>query len=121
MIPPPIRIALLLAAVATIIWLSLAPTAALPGVSLWDKFEHAFAYLVLTLIGAWAFRATSWRLAAGLFVLGVGIEFAQALMGLGRQGDALDAIANSLGIVLGLGLARLIGELPMVKSRARGE
>jgi glycopeptide antibiotics resistance protein len=42
-------------------------------------------------------------------------------MGWGRQGDLLDAIANSLGIALGLGLARLVGERFMVKSPARGE
>jgi len=121
MIPRPLRIVVFLAACATIIWLSIAPTTAIPGVSLWDKFEHAAAYLALALLGVWAFRAKSWRLALGLFVLGVGVEVAQGTMGWGRQGDVLDAVANSIGIALGLALARVVGELPMVKSRARGE
>lgn len=121
MVPRPLRITVFLAACATIVWLSVAPTTAIPSVNMWDKFEHASAYLGLALIAAWAFRVKSWRLAIGLFALGVGVEIAQATMGWGRQGDVLDAVANSVGIALGLGLARLIGELPMVKSPARGE
>ncbi len=121
MIPRPIRIAVFLAACATIVWLSVTPTTALPGVNVWDKLEHAGAYFGLTLLGAWAFRAGSWRLAGGLFALGVGLEIAQATMGWGRQGDVLDALANSAGIAMGLGLARLVGERLMVKSPARGE
>lgn len=121
MIPRPLRLALFIAACATIVWLSLAPTTALPGVNMSDKLEHAAAYGALALLGAWAFQARSWRLALGLFALGVGMEIAQSTMGWGRQGDLLDAAANSLGIALGLGLARLVGERLMVKSPARGE
>jgi len=121
MFPRPLRLAVFIAACATIVWLSLAPTTALPSVNMWDKLEHAVAYCVLALLGAWSFRAGSWRLAFGLLALGVGVEIAQSVMGLGRQGDLLDAIANSLGIALGLGLARLVGERFMVKSPARGE
>lgn len=121
MIAGPLRIAVFVAACATIVWLSLTPTTALPSVNMWDKFQHAGAYCGLALLGAWSFRARSWRLAAGLFALGVGVEIAQSTMGWGRQGDVLDALANSVGIALGLGLARLIGERLMVKSPARGE
>jgi len=121
MLPRPIRIAVFLAACAVIAWLSISPTTALPSVNLWDKLQHAGAYFGLTLLGAWSFGAGSWRLAVGLLALGVGLEVAQSAMGWGRQGDVLDALANSLGIVLGLGVARLFGELPMVKSPARGE
>ncbi|MFY7917169.1 MAG: hypothetical protein ACOVPA_21175 [Rubrivivax sp.] len=49
------------------------------------------------------------------------MEIAQSTMGWGRQGDLLDAAANSLGIAIGLGLAHLVGERFMVKSPARGE
>lgn len=121
MFPRPLRLAVFIAACATIVWLSLTPTTALPSVNMWDKVEHAGAYCVLALLGAWAFPMRLWRLAAGLFALGVGVEIAQSVMGLGRQGDLLDALANSVGIASGLGLARLLGELPMVKSPARGE
>jgi VanZ family protein len=121
MLPRPIRIAAFLAACAVIAWLSVAPTTAVPSANMWDKLEHAGAYFGLALLGAWSFRAGSWRLALGLFALGVGLEFAQATMGWGRSGDVLDALANSVGIALGLGLAHLVGERLMVKSPARGE
>lgn len=121
MLPRPFRIVIFTLACTVIVWLSVAPTTALPTVSLWDKFEHAAAYLGLALLGAWAFPGRTWPLAAGLFALGVGVEIAQATMGWGRQGDVLDAVANTVGIVLGLLLARGARELPMVKSRARGE
>lgn len=116
-----LRVAVFLAACATILWLSLAPSADLPQVSLWDKFEHGFAYLVLSVLGAMAFPGHLWRMAGGLFAFGVGIEIGQAFMGLGRQGDPADALANTLGIGLGLLVTLAIGELIKVKSPARGE
>lgn len=121
MVPRPVRIVVLAVACAAILWLSIAPTTALPSVNSWDKVQHAGAYCALALLGVWAFPGRSWPVAAGLFTLGVGAEIAQATMGWGRQGDGLDALANGLGIGLGLGLARLFGELLMVKSPARGE
>jgi VanZ family protein len=121
MIPRFVRIAVFAVACLVIVWLSVAPTSALPTVSLWDKFEHAGAYLGLALLGSWAFPGRAWSLAIGLFALGVGVEIAQASMGWGRQGDPADALANTIGILIGLALARASRELPMVKSRARGE
>lgn len=121
MIPRPIRVIVFCVACGIIVWLSLAPTDALPSVSQWDKVEHAGAYAALALLGAWAHRTGPWPVAAGLVALGVGLEIAQSAMGWGRQGDVLDVLANSLGIAVGLGLARLVGERLMVKSPARGE
>lgn len=105
MIPRPFRVLVFVLACLTVVWGSLTPTSALPGVTLWDKFEHAGAYLVLAALGAAAFPSRLRRLAVGLFLGGIGVEVAQSLMGLGRQGDPLDALANTAGIALGLGLA----------------
>jgi VanZ family protein len=105
MISRPFRILVFVLACLAVVWGSLTPTSALPGVTLWDKFEHAGAYLVLSVLGAAAFPFRFRRLAAGLFLGGVGVEVAQSLMGLGRQGDPVDALANTVGIALGLGLA----------------
>lgn len=63
MFPRPIRTAVFLAACATIAWLSVAPTTAMPSVNMWDKVQHAGAYFGLALLGAWAFPARIWRLA----------------------------------------------------------
>jgi VanZ family protein len=103
LLPAPVRIALFVVACCVIAWLSLSPTEALPqGLTFWDKAEHALAYFGLSLIGAWAFPGRLGRLALGLFLGGVGVEILQSTMGLGRQGDAWDAVANSTGIVVGL-------------------
>lgn len=101
--PHPVRIALFAAACGVIAWLSLSPTETLPqGLTFWDKAEHALAYLGLTVLGAWAFPGRLGRLAIGLFLGGIGVEILQSTMGLGRQGDAFDAVANSTGILIGL-------------------
>ena len=121
MVPRPLRIAAFIAACCIIAWLSLEPTTALPKVSLSDKIEHLIAYFGLAVIGAYAFPPHLKRLAIGLFLGGVGVEVLQALMGLGRQGDPLDALANTIGITLGLLATLAVRELIRVKSPARGE
>jgi VanZ family protein len=40
-------------------------------------------------------------------LLGIAIEFAQYYMHAGREGDARDVLANCIGSVLGLAIARL--------------
>jgi VanZ family protein len=105
-IPAPVRIVVFVPACCVIAWLSLSPAEALPqGLTFWDKAEHALAYLALSLLGAWTFPNRLGRLAAGLFLGGVGVVILQSTMGLGRQGDAWDAVANSTGIAAGLLLA----------------
>jgi VanZ family protein len=71
--------------------------------SLSDKTEHFLAYLLLSIwfAGIYA-RNRYWMIAVGLTIMGIVIEFAQGAMGLGRQGDIRDVIANSAGVVTGL-------------------
>lgn len=121
MVPRPFRIAPFGLACFAIAWLSLAPSQVLPGVTLWDKVEHTGAYMALTLLGAWAFPHRLAWLATGLFGFGVGLEILQSMMGLGRQGDPADALANTVGIAAGLLLTLAIRELIKVKSPAGGE
>lgn len=121
MVPRPLRIAVFVLACLVVAWASLAPTTALPSITLWDKVEHLTAYFGLAVIGAYAFPRRLSRLAAGLFFGGVGVEIAQSLMGWGRQGDPADALANTFGIALGILLTLAIRALIKVKSPARGE
>ena len=117
----PVRLAVFAIACCVIAWLSLSPTEALPqGLTFWDKAEHALAYLALSLLGAWAFPGRLGRLAAGLFLGGVGVEILQSTMGLGRQGDPWDAVANSTGIAVGLLVAFLVRTWAARRLQRRG-
>jgi VanZ family protein len=122
MVPRPLRIGVFALACAVVGWLSLVPTTTIPGLfTLWDKIEHAAAYLGLTLLGLYAFPQRMARLAIGLVLGGIGVEILQTTMALGRQGDPADALANTLGIATGLLLALAIRERIKVKSPAGGE
>lgn len=87
---------------AAVVYLSVAPGDLSPtsGLPL-DKVQHAFAYFVLTGLGLVAF-GLRWPLLLGIAALGAGLEVVQALMGLGRQGDMVDLIANLSGETLAL-------------------
>ena len=107
-LPIALRLAAFGGAVAVLLWLSLAPVDALPPVSFWDKAEHALAYVVLTGLGLILF-ASRWRLVlGGVFLLGALIEVLQSVMGLGRQGDLIDLLADALGIAVAVGVAVLL-------------
>lgn len=105
--PRPMRIGLFALAVAVVLWGSLSPITAIPNVSLWDKAQHALGYLTLALLGAWAFASLG-RLAAGLVLMGLAVEVLQAAMDLGRQGDLADGLANTVGVLAGVGAAWLV-------------
>lgn len=86
--------------------LSLSPQGSVPSYPGMDKWEHAAAYVSLTLWFAALFeRRGYWLLALLLLLLGVSVEFAQAFMALGRQSDWRDVVANGTGIGAGLLLA----------------
>ena len=88
------------------ITLSLLPSTQLPPINANDKVEHALTYCVLSLWFAGLYPRSSYIVIGGLlFFMGVGIEWAQGAMALGRQRDYLDVIANSVGIFVGLVLA----------------
>ena len=72
-----------------------------------DKIGHFLAYATLSAWAVLIFRSRRAQLLAALalFVLGVGMEVGQAQLTTTRLGDARDALANTLGIVIGLALA----------------
>jgi VanZ family protein len=87
---------------------SLLPAKNLPPVPTSDKLQHFVGYAVLALWFAGIYPRSRYPLiAGGLFLLGIGIEFAQSVMGLGRQADPLDVLANATGIAFGLAAALL--------------
>jgi VanZ family protein len=104
-LPRPVRLGLYALAVATLLWLCLAPSNELPQPGVGDKWQHGIAWLVLTATGV---ALSSWRpraIAAFAFALGVAVEILQATMGMGRDGDWRDLLADTAGIAVGLALA----------------
>lgn len=100
-IPRPIRVAVFLAAVAVILYLTLAPNEDVPGSGMiWDKAAHSIAYGLLTLVGLFMSTHRRWMVVGVVWSLGIGVEIAQSQMGFGRQGDWRDALANTIGIIL---------------------
>ncbi len=89
-------------AVAVLLYLCLAPTKALPAVSLWDKAEHAIAWFVLAAIGLAFWPRRPGRIAVFALVLGAVVEVLQATMPLGRDGDWRDWMADSVGVAVAL-------------------
>ncbi|NJB81370.1 VanZ family protein [Wenyingzhuangia aestuarii] len=81
-----------------------------------DKFEHAFAY---------AFMSFFWMLSCQLgkiklkflhliliiILYGIVIEVLQASLTVSRTGDLLDVMANSIGVILGYVILRLLRRL----------
>ena len=98
-----LRIAFYLAS-ALVGVLSLAPSAALPPVSIGDKVEHVIAYTTLGLLGGASFERSVVRTILGLAAFGLLIECLQAFSP-GRSPDAVDALADIIGACVGAGAA----------------
>ncbi|MGB5721312.1 MAG: VanZ family protein [Woeseiaceae bacterium] len=70
-----------------------------------DKVLHAITFLVLAVWFSGQYRRPSYlRVAAGLLLFGLLIEFCQYLVGY-RQADPFDMAANTAGIVAGFAAA----------------
>lgn len=107
---PTLWVALWLAMIAVVVATCLLPARDLPPTpfSQFDKIEHFSAYLAMSTYAGMLFaRMRPQAIAAiGLIAMGVGLEFAQAKLTDSRSGDAADALANGLGALAGLFVAR---------------
>jgi len=91
--------------------LALSPAPYLPPLEIfnwWDKAQHAIGFGTLAVLAVLAYPDVSkLRIAILLMALGVLIEVLQYFSGY-RFGDWQDAVADGVGVLVGLGLARLI-------------
>jgi len=107
-LPLTLRLALYGLAVATLLYLTLAPAEALPQVNIWDKAEHATAWLVLAGLGLLLFPKRAVTIALFSLGLGVLVELLQATPMIARDADARDVLADSVGIAAALAIGRLV-------------
>ena len=89
--------------------LSLLPEDELPDVSLSDKIGHFIAYGMIVTLGLIGYRglAAATAVIVGAIALGGLLEIGQLFVP-GRSADLLDFVANCIGVVAGVLLARLI-------------
>lgn len=108
-LPHPVFILAFVAAVMSVIALSLVHSPDIPGPDNSDKVAHLLAYGTIAFCGGLGFQSGPARLKSAVFaiLLGIFLEFAQG-MWFERDGSAWDAVANTLGVGLGLGSAALI-------------
>ncbi|MCM2358494.1 MAG: VanZ family protein [Geobacteraceae bacterium] len=100
-----LRLLLLAAYAAVILWLSLVPSPPSPPSFLgWDKLQHGGAFAVFALLAGWAFtplatgsrRKWSWVMAAAM-VCGALIEILQGLFTETRTAELGDLVADAVG------------------------
>jgi VanZ family protein len=101
--------------------LSVTPQDALFEIHLWDKLQHLIAYSALAICGTVGFQGRRPRLfvGIGLMVLGCGLEVAQAFTP-GRSPSVIDAVANIVGITLGLTTAWIGDRLVRASEGGKG-
>jgi VanZ family protein len=89
--------------VAYITFSCLEPPRYVPDLHLWDKLEHAVAFGGMAFWFGSLVRPARYPLIALLMLLfGGGIEIAQGVMGLGRDADIMDFVADSVGVLIAL-------------------
>ncbi|MCR1786248.1 hypothetical protein KVF89_27195 [Nocardioides carbamazepini] len=87
-----------------VVALSLAPPPPSPDVPQGDKWQHLLVYASLAAVAVQVFRPGRALLLAALVVvaLGAGLELAQGALTDDRMMDGRDALANTIGVGLGL-------------------
>ncbi len=73
----------------------------------WDKLDHLATFAVLALLAVGAFPGRRAAIGLGLLGYGVAIELIQAWVP-GRSAEVGDAVADALGIALGMAVAVLL-------------
>ncbi len=82
--------------------MALIPIADVPNpFNLWDKAQHALAFILLTLTGSLAYNRNTKAVYVGLILYGAGIEILQSTLTTTRFGEVSDLIADVVGVTVG--------------------
>ena len=104
---PRLWLGLWIAAIVALVVVCLVPLDSLPPLpENSDKLEHLFGYFALSAAAVQLFGSRRALLVAtvALVALGIGVEFAQGFTAY-RSSDPADALANTLGVLLGMATA----------------
>ena len=110
--------------IAALVVLSLMPGPPMPDFEDSDKVGHFLAYFLLAAGAVQLFARWSSLLGAGvgLVLLGIGMEYAQGAFTDYRVLDARDALANTVGVIAGLGTQLTpLRDLLLRMDRRRGQ
>lgn len=104
---PALWVGLWLAAIAATVVVCLLPPPPVAVPRGFDKLEHLLGYAALSVGAVWLFAGLrgQCRAAAGLVALGCAVEWAQGALTATRLADPADAVANTVGVLLGLALS----------------
>lgn len=94
-------------AIAIVVVVSLIPAPVLPDLPPGsDKWEHFLGYFALAAAAVQLFARWPALLGAGLglVLMGIGLEYAQGALTDTRMMDRWDALANTFGVIAGLGM-----------------
>ena len=84
-----------------------------------DKAMHLLSYVAMSIWFAAIFqRRHAWRVGLALLAFSGLIEVLQYLMPFGRAAEWADMAANGLGILIGLGVSRLLTETWIQRAEA---
>src|SRR5690606_7455002 len=91
--------------IAVLVVVSMLPAPDLPSPPGSDKLHHFLAYFVLAASAVQLFARWPALIGAGLglVLVGIGLEHAQGALTDTRLADRMDALANTLGVIAGLG------------------
>ena len=92
-------LAVFIAATVFTLYAALAPGDDTQGLIPWDKAKHFIVFYGLTFLATVALpRSRPWKIGTVLLAFGVGIEILQGLPIVGRDADAFDVVADTLGV-----------------------
>ena len=101
---------LLAFAMLVLLVLSLAPLSIVLPTTGWDKGNHALGFAVLGLLGQWAWPGRTAVVLTALLAYGGLIELLQSFTP-DRSAEAVDLLADWVGLLVGAGLAFLVERL----------
>jgi VanZ family protein len=85
--------------------LLLMPSYAVPkSFNFYDKAQHCLVFITLALVGFSAYPKNIKTIVFGLIFYGGAMEVCQSVLTTTRHGDLVDWFADSVGIVMGLGV-----------------